>query len=169
MNPRTVALRVQSWFADAFTENRPSMLYAEDLTVGQRFPFDSYTMEEAEIVEFATRFDPLYIHIDRDAAAKGPFGGLIASGLHTMAVYQRLAAAAVWSQVVGIAGKRFEIDLLRPVRPGAVLTGYAEVASLARREGRNDAILTLRSEVTDGGKTVLALRVESLIYYARAA
>jgi acyl dehydratase len=168
MNPHMTAPRARNRLA-AVMENRPPMLYAEDLTVGQRFPFGSYTMQEAEIVEFASRFDPLYIHIDREAAAKGPFGGLIASGVHTMAVYQRLAAETIWSQVAGIAGKRFEIDLLRPVRPGAVLTGYAEVANVARREGRNDAILTLRSEIIDGDKTVLALRIESLIHYARAA
>lgn len=140
------------------------MLYAQDLTVGQRFAFGSYPMEEAEIVEFATRYDPLYIHIDREAAAKGPFGGLIASGLHTMAVYQRLIAEAMWWKVAGIAGKRFEIDLQRPVRPGMVLTGYAEIEDIVMRPERNDALMFLRAVVTDGAKTVLSLRLESLIH-----
>jgi len=139
------------------------MLYAQDLAVGQRFPFGTYRMEEAEIIEFATRYDPLYIHIDPEAAAKGPFGGLIASGLHTMAVYQRLIAEAMWSKVAGIAGKRFEIDLQRPVRPGTVLTGEAEIESIAIRPERNDALMTIRAVVTDGSKPMLSLRLESLI------
>jgi acyl dehydratase len=139
------------------------MLYAQDLTVGQRFPFGSYLMEEAEIIEFATRYDPLYIHIDPEAAAKGPFGGLIASGLHTMAVYQRLIAEAMWWKVAGIAGKRFEIDLQRPVRPGMVLTGHAEIEDIAIRPERNDAVMTLRAVLTDGIKPMLSLRLESLI------
>lgn len=140
------------------------MLYAQDLTVGQKFPFGSYRMDEAEIVEFATRYDPLYIHIDPEAAAKGPFGGLIASGLHTLAVYQRLAAEALWSKVAGIAGKRFEVDLQRPVRPGTVITGHAEIEALTLRPERNDALMTLRAVVTDGTKPVLSLRLESLIH-----
>jgi len=140
------------------------MLYAQDLAIGQRFPFGTYRMEEAEIIEFATRYDPLYIHIDPEAAAKGPFGGLIASGLHTMAVYQRLIAEAMWSKVAGIAGKRFEIDLQRPVRPGTVLTGEAEIESIAIRPERNDALMTIRAVVTDGSKPMLSLRLESLIH-----
>jgi acyl dehydratase len=139
------------------------MLYAQDLAIGQRFPFGTYKMEEAEIIEFAQRFDPLYIHVDPEAAAKGPFGGLIASGLHTMAVYQRLIADAMWSQVAGIAGKRFEIDLQRPVRPGFVLTGHAEIENIVLRTERSDAVITLRSEVTDGSKIVMSLRLEALI------
>jgi len=140
------------------------MLYAQDLTVGQRFPFGTYPMEEAEIVEFAMRYDPLYIHIDREAAAKGPFGGLIASGLHTMAVYQRLIAEAMWWKVAGIAGKRFEIDLQRPVRPGMVLTGHAEIEDIVLRPERNDAFMFIRAVVTDGTRPVLSLRLESLIH-----
>ena len=93
------------------------MHYAQDIEIGQRFAFGSYRMEEAEIIEFANRFDPLFIHNDPEAAKAGPFGGLIASGLHTMAVYQKLIAEAMWQKVAGIAGKRFEIDLQRPVRP----------------------------------------------------
>ena len=139
------------------------MLYAQDLTVGQQFPFGTYRMEEAEIIEFATRYDPLYIHIDREAAAKGPFGGLIASGLHTLAVYQRLVAEALWWKVAGIAGKRFEVDLQRPVRPGFMLTGHAEIEAIALRPERNDAMVSIRAVVTDGTKPVLSLRLESLI------
>ena len=139
------------------------MLYAQDIEIGRRFPFGTYRMEEAEIVEFANRFDPLFIHNDPAAAMSGPFGGLIASGLHTMAVYQRLIAESMWQKVAGIAGKRFEIDLLRPVRPGMVLTGAAEILAVIHRPERKDAILTIRSDVTDGTKSVMTVRLDALI------
>jgi acyl dehydratase len=61
------------------------MLYAEDLIVGQRFEFGSYTIGEEEILRFARQYDPVPIHIDKEAAASGPFGGLIASGFNTLA------------------------------------------------------------------------------------
>jgi acyl dehydratase len=74
------------------------MLYAEDLAVGQRFELGSYTISEDEIVSFAKQYDPVSIHTDKEPAGKGPFGGLIASGFNTLAVYQRLIVEAVWTQ-----------------------------------------------------------------------
>jgi acyl dehydratase len=74
------------------------MLYAEDLAVGQRFQLGTYTIGEAELLEFARKYDPVPIHTDPDAAAAGPFGGLIASGFNTIAIYQRLVVEAVWSR-----------------------------------------------------------------------
>jgi acyl dehydratase len=140
------------------------MLYAEDLAIGQRFPFRTYLIEQAEIIAFAERFDPLFIHIDPVAAANGPFGGIIASGLHTMAIYQRLVVEAMWSQVAGVAGRRIESEFQRPVRPGTVLTGHAEIAAVAHRPGRNDAVVTVRSQITDGTRPVLSVILDAVIY-----
>lgn len=140
------------------------MLYAEDLTIGQRFPFRTYLIEQAEIIEFAERFDPLFIHMDPVAAANGPFGGIIASGLHTIGIYQRLVVEAMWSQVAGVAGRRIESDFRRPVRPGMSLTGAAEIAAIAHRPDRNDAVVTVRSEITDGTKPVLSVLLEAVVH-----
>ncbi|MBN8981805.1 MAG: hypothetical protein J0I29_11115 [Rhizobiales bacterium] len=139
------------------------MLYAQDIEIGRIFPFGTYRMEEAEILDFANKYDPLFIHNDPAAAKNGPFGGIIASGLHTMAVYQRLIAEALWWHVAGIAGKRFEIDLQRPVRPGMVLTGQAQIVDIVHRPEKKDAIFTIRSEVTDGTKPVVLIKLDALI------
>ncbi|EKS38228.1 MaoC/PaaZ C-terminal domain-containing protein [Afipia broomeae] len=140
------------------------MLYAEDLTVGQRFPFRTYPIEQAEIIEFAERFDPLFIHIDPVAAANGPFGGLIASGLHTTAIYQRLIVEAMWRQVAGVAGTRIESRFQRPVRPGMTLTGQAEIAAIALRPEKRNAVVTVRSQITDGTDTVLSVVLDAVIH-----
>ena len=39
-----------------------------------------YTVSEDEVLRFATAYDPQWFHTDCEAAARGPFGGLIASG-----------------------------------------------------------------------------------------
>jgi len=140
------------------------MLYAEDLTVGQCFPFRAYPIGEAEIIEFAERFDPLFIHIDPVAAANGPFGGLIASGLHTTAIYQRLIVEAMWRQVAGIAGTRIESRFQRPVRPGMTLTGQAEIAAIVHRPEKKNAVITIRSQITDGTDTVLSVVLDAVIH-----
>src|ERR1700756_2402750 len=131
------------------------MLYAEDLAAGQRFEFGSYTIGEEEIVAFARQYDPVPIHIDKEAAANGPFGGLIASGFNTLAIYQRLIVAAVWSQVAGIVGRSFEVRLFRPVRPGTVITGHSEIQSVTLRPERWDGVVIFKSELTDAsGQTI---------------
>jgi acyl dehydratase len=59
--------------------------YWEDFRVGDETVHGSHEITTDEIVGFAREFDPQPFHIDRDA--DGPFGGLIASGWHTAALY----------------------------------------------------------------------------------
>ena len=60
--------------------------------VGAVFEFGSVTVTEPEIIAFARQFDPQTMHTDPEAAAKGPTGGLIASGWHTIAMMMRMYA-----------------------------------------------------------------------------
>ena len=55
--------------------------YWEDLEVGEHFTSRSRTVSETEIVEFATRYDPQYFHMDPEAAMESIFGEVVASGL----------------------------------------------------------------------------------------
>src|SRR3954452_21216280 len=57
--------------------------YWEDFAVGDVTELGTVEVERDEIVEFARRYDPQPFHIDEEAAAAGPFGGLAASGWHT--------------------------------------------------------------------------------------
>jgi acyl dehydratase len=124
------------------------MLYAEDLREGQEFPFGSYPMVEDEMLAFARQYDPIPIHTDPVAAAASPFGGLIASGLHTMAVYQRLIVEAMWTRVAGIAGRSLQIRLSKPVRAGNRLSGCARITAITHRAERRDAVVIISSTIT---------------------
>ena len=98
--------------------------YGEDLVVGTVYQLGTHTVTEAELVEFASQWDPQDFHIDTDVAASGQFGGLIASGIHTMSIYQRLSVLSVFNHWSVIAGRSLrEVRFTRPVRPGAELTG----------------------------------------------
>ncbi|PAY05109.1 MULTISPECIES: MaoC/PaaZ C-terminal domain-containing protein [Bradyrhizobium] len=141
------------------------MLYAEDLTEGQTFKLGTYTIGEAEILEFAGKYDPVPIHTDPVAAAVGPFGGLIASGFNTIAIYQRLVVEAIWSKVAGIVGRSFEIRLPAPVRPGATLTGQSQIQRITIRPERRDAVVIFKTElVNDEQRPVLVLVLDALIH-----
>lgn len=140
------------------------MLYAEDFQPGRQFAFGSHLVTREEIVAFASEWDPLPMHTDERAAADGPFGDLIASGVHTMAIYQRLAVPAIWARSATIAGRTLqEVQMLRPVRPGMTLTGHAEV--VANEPRRSGALVTFTTEIHEehGTDPVLTLTVDALI------
>ncbi len=97
--------------------------YFEDYPQGAVFTAGEIGVSEADIVEFARRYDPQAMHTDPEAAAAGPFGGLIASGWHTGALMMRLFADNFLSPVSSVASPGLdELRWLKPVRPGDVLS-----------------------------------------------
>ena len=140
------------------------MLFAEDLVEGQKFQLGDYTITEAEILQFANQYDPVSIHTDPVAAAAGPFGGLIASGFNTIAIYQRLVVEAIWNKVAGIAGRSLEVRLPNPVRPGTTLTGQSQIQAITLRPERRNAVVIFKTELSDDkGNCVLVLVLDALV------
>ena len=64
--------------------------YFEDYLPGAVYEYGGIAVTEAEIIDFARRYDPQDIHVDREAAGRGNFGGLIASGWQTATMMMRL-------------------------------------------------------------------------------
>ena len=93
--------------------------YFEDYKEGTVYEYGYYVVDEAEVVEFARRFDPQPFHIDPEAAAATQFGGLIASGWHAGSIYMRLFADHYLSKVASLASPGIdELHWSLPVRPG---------------------------------------------------
>jgi acyl dehydratase len=93
--------------------------YFEDFTPGRVFEIDGPTLHKDEMVEFARRFDPQYFHVDERAAEDSPYGGLIASGWHTVDICMRLICDSylLESSSLGSPGVN-EVRWTKPVRPG---------------------------------------------------
>jgi acyl dehydratase len=74
------------------------------------------------VLDFAKQWDPQWFHTDVQAAAHGPFDGLIASGWHTCGIAMRLATDAflAGSESYASPGLAY-VKWLHPVRPGDVL------------------------------------------------
>jgi acyl dehydratase len=103
-------------------------LYLDDFKVGQRFETGSITVTEADIVAFGRQFDPQYYHIDPVDARRSPFGGLIASGFHSLSLSMSLFFRLdIWPESM-IASPGIEnVKFLKPLRPGDTIRGAAEV------------------------------------------
>ncbi len=110
--------------------------YFEDFAVGDRFRTAGVTLTEAQILDFATVYDPQPIHTDIEAARKSPYGGLIASGYQTIALAFRLfyQERVINDACVGGPGMD-EIRFFKPVRPGD--TVHAEVEVIDARPSRS--------------------------------
>jgi acyl dehydratase len=100
---------------------------AEDLIVGTTEQLGDWTVTREEIIAFATTWDPLPFHIDEELAARTTMGGLIASGVHTLGILQRLTVDGVWSDFAQVIGRSMgDMRMLQPVRPGDTLNGSVE-------------------------------------------
>lgn len=100
--------------------------YLEDLHIGAKAQTASVTVTEAEILEFARKYDPQPMHTDPQAP-----GGLIASGWHTAAIVMRLVADAKPLGNLPLLGMGVDgISWPQPVRPGDTIQVETEVLEI---------------------------------------
>ncbi|WP_231632621.1 hypothetical protein [Gordonia sp. HS-NH1] len=64
----------------------PDGLWLDDIAEGATFVTDTHTVDTAEILEFARRYDPPIFDADPDGASGTFFDGLAASGWHVAAI-----------------------------------------------------------------------------------
>ncbi|MEF8809046.1 MaoC/PaaZ C-terminal domain-containing protein, partial [Natronomonas sp.] len=118
----------------------------EDLTVGETIDCGTTTVTEEDIVSFAEEFDPLDIHVDPEAAAESPFGGVIASGIHTFALTQPLVVKSFYGDSDLVAARHIEdLRLPAPVRPGDTLHVELEIVETGVSERGNGLVTTRRT------------------------
>jgi len=116
-----------------------SSRWLDDFQVGERFVTQGYTFTEANIVDFATQYDPQPFHLDVSAAARSPYGGLIASGFQTLVICFSLfiQTGITIDCSIGSPG----IDEVRwpaPVRPGDTLHTEVEVLEIKPSRSKPD-------------------------------
>ena len=113
--------------------------YFEDFTVGQEWNFDPWVLDEQSVIEFATQYDPQPMHIDRDVAAAGPHGCVIASGWQTALQCVAPFLEAVMKDTAGLASPGFEtFQWLKPVRPGQPIRPQARVLEKRQSKSKPD-------------------------------
>jgi acyl dehydratase len=135
-------------------------LWYEDLVPGRVFDLGTTVVDGGEMRDFARRYDPQWYHVDEERAAASEYGGLIASGWLTAALWMRLYADAVLARADAHAAPGVEeLRWLATVHAGDVLRGRLEVlgrAPSASRPGRGT--VTLLGELHRGTVPVLRCR-----------
>lgn len=140
----------------------------EDYAPGSVYEFGYSTLSETEIVDFARRYDPQSIHTDAAGSTAGPFGGLIASGVHTIAVCMRLYVDHYISHVASLASPGLdEIRWPHPVRPGDRLRIRVAVAEARTSRSRPDRGLVHSAVEALNQDAVVVLSFTAMNFFAR--
>jgi acyl dehydratase len=114
-------------------------MFFDDLTPGYQFQTEPYILTEAEIMDYARIYDPQPFHIDSEAAAASIYGGIIASGLQTVAIaFAQTLRANVFNEASMGSPGMDAIRWLKPVRPGDALTVTGTVTNATPSASRPD-------------------------------
>ena len=148
--------------------------YFEDLAIGESAESSEQTVTLDEMLEFARRYDPQYFHADPQAARASIFGEVIASGIHTAALWRRLDAT-ISSDIAWVCGIAWEdVRWPNPVRANDRLR--ARYQCLAKRRSRSHperGVVEMRYELRNQRNEVVftcrSINLVALRESARAA
>jgi acyl dehydratase len=142
-------------------------LYLDDLQPGHRFVTGGITLTESEIINFAWRYDPQPFHVDVNAAAESPYGGLIASGFQSLLLCFRLfmQSGMLAQSSLGSPGID-ELRWLSPVCPGDTLHSAVEVLEIRPSSSKPDrGIARLKYQaINQRGDPVLGFIINHLLW-----
>jgi acyl dehydratase len=144
------------------------MLYFEDFPPGDVRESPARTVTRDEILTFARQFDPQPFHLDDEAAKRSIFGGLLASGWHTCAIYMRLMWETFLKDTASLGSPGVdEIRWVKPVRPGDTLrVRFTVVEAVPSRSKPDRGIVRVLSEVFNQHDEIV-MTMRGLGMYAR--
>lgn len=142
----------------------PTILGFHDLAVDDEWESPRRTVTEADVVAFAGLsgdFNPL--HMDHDAASRGPFGKPVAHGLLGLAMVSGLASHAPLVDTLAFLAI-LEWKFLEPIAFGDTVHVLTRVAHLeSRARGRRGVVTWHRRLVNQRGVTVQEGTTQTLV------
>lgn len=136
----------------------------DEFTIGQTFKTKTLEVSKEDIMKFAGEFDPQFLHVNEEKAKAGRFNGIIASGIHTLAISFKLwvEEAKYGEDVIAGTGMN-NIKFIKPVFPRDKL--YTMVKVLEKKANKSDTgILTvLLNTFNDKEEEVFAGELSVLI------
>ena len=137
-------------------------VYFEDLAVGDSFESEEVTVDKDEMLAYNRKNDPWPFHVDEAAAARTPYGSLIASGGYTITLMYRLG-----HRIYNVPGRRWlvlgasqwQLKFPAPVRVGdhlrLRLTVQGKRESSRPERGHFDLLYELMNQAGDQALSVL--------------
>lgn len=149
----------------AKTDPHPARKW-EDLEIGEETTSSPLTVTAEDIVTFAGRYDPQYFHNDAEAAKESLFGELVASGIHTAALW-RIMDHEVNGNIDWVCGVQWDdVRWRKAVRAGDTLRAHSRVLSKRPSESRPGVGLAVLEHwvVNQDGDIVFSFSSTDLVY-----
>lgn len=142
--------------------------YFEDYPIGSIHDLRQVPITQDEILHFARQFDPQPFHTDPQAAQDSPFGGLIASGLHTLALMMRQIADHFLSPASSMGSPGLDqVRWLAPVRPDDQLHVTAHVLDARPSGSKPDRGIVTAQFTVSNQQAVPVMTVQAAILMRR--
>ncbi|SLL05475.1 bifunctional aldehyde dehydrogenase/enoyl-CoA hydratase [Mycobacteroides abscessus subsp. abscessus] len=136
----------------------------DEFKIGQSFKTKSFKVTKEEIMKFAGEFDPQYLHVNEEKAKEGRFNGIIASGIHTLAISFKLWVEEEKYGEDVIAGTEMNnIKFLKPVFPGDELYTIVKVLEKKQNKSATGILTVLLSTYNDKEEEVFEGKLSVLI------
>jgi acyl dehydratase len=118
-----------------------------------------------EMLDFASRYDPQWFHIDPPRAREGRWKGLIASGWYTCAIAKELMVKNVLSESEAFGSSGSDgIKWLHPVRPDDTVALRFEVLRSSKSPSGRTGILLSKSELWNQGDRLVFTMQETTLF-----
>ena len=132
----------------------------DELTPGQRFELGHFALPRQEVLDFAARYDAQDFHLDEVAAQGSIFGGLVASGLHTLsAAFGHLVRSGLLSEA-NLGGNEMQVKWPAPLAPEEEVTMVVTVEEVRPSRSKPEmGVAKLRYHVTRVADGTLVLDV----------
>jgi len=136
----------------------------DEFTIGEVFETKPYKLTKENIMRFAGEFDPQYMHLDEEKASQGRFNGIIASGIHTLAISFKLwVEDGKYGEDV-IAGTRMNnIRFIKPVYPNDELHIIVKVIDKKATKNETGILTVMLSTFNDKEEKVFEGELSALI------
>ena len=141
------------------------MLFFDQIPLGYTSTIGTWQLTEAEVIAFATTWDPQPFHIDKAAAEASVFGELVASSLHIFAICTRLFFAhADDIQILAMLGKD-KIRLQQPARARDLLVYTTECIGSTPSASKDDRGVIVLSDCVarDTGEVIMTQEVTLMV------
>ena len=124
-------------------------LAIKELKLNQKIEIGTVTLSEQEIIEYALANDPLDFHINKTAAEKSMFKGLVASGSQVFNVVHKKGWIPLFGHSVICGVEVNHWKFLRPVYANQLIKGSVIPIYIKHNEDRNHVVITWKYEFTD--------------------
>lgn len=148
-----------------------TLRYFEDFKVGEEWTLPGRQISRAEIIAFASEYDPQPFHLDEDAARASLLGGLSASGWHSCCLVMRIISDNLMAQAhfLGAPGIE-EVRWQAPLRPGDVISVRATILETRISRSRAElGFVKFRFELCNARGDVLTILTVSPMFARRTS